>query len=88
MSQDQNQLNRATWECKYHVVFTPKYRKKLLFGQIRRHLGNVFHELARRARGYFVSTIGRDEETIRAYIRNQEMADKQLDQLQLKLASS
>ena len=40
------------------------------------------------ARGYFVSTIGRDEEMIRAYIRNQEMADKQLDQLQLKLASS
>src|SRR5215475_5840140 len=32
------------WECKYHVVFTPKYRKKMLFGQIRRHLG----ELARR----------------------------------------
>jgi REP-associated tyrosine transposase len=40
------------------------------------------------ARGYFVSTIGRDEETIRTYIKNQEMADKQLDQLQLKLASS
>src|SRR5262245_38251231 len=40
------------------------------------------------ARGYFVSTIGRDEEMIRAYIRNQDMADKQLDQLQLKLPSS
>jgi len=46
MSQDRNHLNHATWECKYHVVFTPKYRKKLLFGQIRRHLGTVFHELA------------------------------------------
>src|SRR5262249_8575209 len=97
MSQDRNHLNHATWECKYHVVFTPKYRKKLLFGQIRRHLGTVFHELARRkeckieegrARGYFVSTVGRDEEMIRTYIKNQEMADKQLDQLQLKLASS
>ena len=33
MSQDHNHLNHATWECKYHVVFTPKYRKKLLFGQ-------------------------------------------------------
>ena len=32
MSQDQDQLNHATWECKYHVVFMPKYRKKLLFG--------------------------------------------------------
>ena len=147
MSQSLNHLNHATWECKYNVVFTPKYRKKLLFGQIRRHLGNVFRELAQRkecqieeghlmsdhvhmlisippkysvsevigylkgkssiwiaqnverklrnflghkfwARGYFVSTIGRDEETIRAYIKNQEMADKQLDQLQLKLPSS
>jgi putative transposase len=41
-----------------------------------------------RARGYFVSTVGRDEEAIRTYIKNQEIADKQLDQLQLKLASS
>ena len=48
MSQDHNHLNHARWECKYHVVFTPKYRKKLLFGQIRRHLGTVFHELAKR----------------------------------------
>ena len=40
------------------------------------------------ARGYFVSTVGRDEETIRAYIKNQEIADKQLDQSQLKLVSS
>ena len=87
MSQDHNHLNHATWECKYHVVFTPKYRKKVLFGQIRRHLGTVFHELAW-ARGYFVSTVGRNEEMIRAYIRNQEIADEELDQLQLKLASS
>ena len=48
MSQDRNHLNHATWECKYHVVFTPKYRKKALFGQIRRHLGTVFRELAQR----------------------------------------
>ena len=40
------------------------------------------------ARGYFVSTVGRDEEMIRAYIKNQEIADQQLDQLQFKLASS
>src|SRR5262249_5246845 len=37
MSPSDNQLNHATWECKYHVVFTPKYRNKLLFGQIRRY---------------------------------------------------
>jgi putative transposase len=134
-----NHLNQATWECKYHVVFTPKYRKKLLFGNIKRHLGQVFHDLARRKEcriekghlmpdhvhmlisippkysvaqiiGYMkkgrarygsrkmsnarcgifsaqilgarilVTTVGRDEEVIRAYIRNQELADQQLDQ--------
>jgi hypothetical protein len=40
MSHDHNHLNHATWECKYHVVFTPKYRKKVLSGHIRQHLGN------------------------------------------------
>ena len=48
MEAEYNHLNHATWECKYHVVFTPKYRKKLLFGKIKRHLGQVFHDLARR----------------------------------------
>jgi putative transposase len=51
--------------------------------KLRNFLGHKFW-----ARGYFVSTVGRDEEMIRAYIKNQEMADKQLDQLQLKLATS
>jgi putative transposase len=36
------------------VVFTPKFRKKLLFGQIRQHLGTVFHELARRKEGHLM----------------------------------
>jgi hypothetical protein len=58
MSQDHNHLNHATWKCKYDVVFTRKYRKKLLFGQIRRHLGSLFHELARRK-----ECRRRDEET-------------------------
>ena len=48
MEAEFNHLNHATWECVYHVVFTPKYRKKLLFGKIKRHLGQVFHDLARR----------------------------------------
>ena len=51
MEAEYNHLNHATWECKYHVVFTPKYRKKLLFGKIKRHLGQVFHDLARRKEG-------------------------------------
>ena len=41
-----NHLNHSTWECKYHLVFTPKYRKKLLFSQIRKDLKSVFHRLA------------------------------------------
>jgi len=147
METEFNHLSHATWECKYHVVFTPKYRKKLLFGKIKRHLGQVFHDLARRkecrieerhlipdhvhmlisippkysvaqiigymkgkssiwiaqnverkmrnflghkfwARGYFVTTVGRDEEVIRAYIRNQELADRQLEQFELKISAA
>ena len=47
MEAEFNHLNHATWECKYHVVFTPKYRKKL-FGKIKQDPGQVFHDLARR----------------------------------------
>jgi len=137
-----NSLNHTRWECKYHIVFIPKYRRKALFGQIRRELGDLFHELARQkeslieeghlmpdhvhmmisippkyavsqvvgyikgksaiqiarmyagrkrnfvgqhfwARGYFASTVGRDEQVIREYIRHQEKEDKRIDQLQL-----
>ena len=135
-------LNHTRWECKYHVVFIPKYRRKALFGELRQHLGPVFSELARQkeckvheghllvdhvhmlisippkysvaqivgyikgksaihiartylgkkqnfvgqsfwARGYFVSTVGRDEAVVREYIRQQETEDKRLDQMQL-----
>ena len=40
-------LGHSRWDCKYHVVFVPKYRKSELYGKIRRFLGPVFHELAR-----------------------------------------
>lgn len=137
---DQQSLNHTRWECKYHVVFIPKYRKKALFGELRIHLGGVLRNLAEQretrveeghlmpdhvhmllsippkyavsqvvgymkgksaihiartfmgkaknfqgqhfwARGYFVSTVGRDEKIIREYIRNQEKEDKRQDQL-------
>lgn len=136
-------LNHTKWECKYHVVFIPKYRRKALFEQLRKHLGEVFHRLAKQkesrieighvmsdhvhmmisippkysvsqvigfikgksaihvarvygerkrnfvgqslwARGYFVSTVGRDEALIREYIKHQEEEDKRLDQLKLQ----
>ena len=133
-------LSHSTWECKYHVVFIPKCRRRTIYEQLRRPLGEVFHRLARQkesaieeghlllnhvhmliaippkfavsqvigfikgksaihlarvygerrrnftgqhfwARGYFVSTVGRDEAVIRDYIRRQEEEDRRLDQL-------
>jgi len=124
------------------VVFIPKYRKKVIFGQIRAELGDAFRRLAEQkesrieegnlmidhvhmlisippkyavskvigyikgksaihiartyaerkrnfsgqkfwARGYFVSTVGRDEQVIREYIQHQESEDRRIDQLDL-----
>lgn len=135
-------LCHSVWECKYHIVWIPKYRRKVLYGRIRKDLGETFRELARQrecmvleghlcpdhvhiymsippkysvaqvvvyikgksaihiarthggrarnfvgesfwARGYFVSTVGRDEQVIREYIRRQESEDRRQDQLQL-----
>ena len=40
-------LSHSKWDCKYHVVFIPKRRRKALFGQVRRQLRDIFHALAR-----------------------------------------
>ena len=40
-------LSHTKWECKYHVVFIPKYRRRTLYEELRRHLGEVFKQLAR-----------------------------------------
>ena len=135
-------LSHTKWDCKYHVIFIPKYRRKALYGQLRQNLGEVFKKLAQQkesrieeghlmvdhvhmmiaippkyavsqvvgfikgksaihlarvygerrrnfegqhfwARGYFVSTVGRDKALIREYIKNQEREDQRLDQLNL-----
>jgi putative transposase len=135
-------LSHTKWECKYPVVFIPKYRRKVLYGQVRQELGEVFRELARQkesrieeghlqaehvprllsippkyavaqvvgylkgksaidmartyggrlrnfvgehcwARGYCVSTVGRDEAAVRRYIQAQEAEDRRLEQLEL-----
>lgn len=140
MDHDLASLRHTRWECKYHVVWIPKYRKKRLFGELRQHLGEVFRELAQQkecrveeghllpdhvhmllsippkysvssvigfmkgksaihiarvfvgrrrnytgqsfwARGYYVSTVGKDEAAVRKYIEEQEQADRELDQL-------
>jgi putative transposase len=137
---DYQSLNHTKWDCKYHVIFIPKRRKKKIYGALRKHLGDIFHELAKQkesrieeghlhldhvhicisippkypvcnvigyikgksaisiarnfmgrkrnfsgesfwARGYFASTVGRDEEEVKKYIREQEKEDKRLDQL-------
>ena len=44
---DVSSLNHSRWECKYHVVWIPKYRKKTLYGQLRKYLIQVFKDLAR-----------------------------------------
>lgn len=135
-------LAHSRWECKYHVVWIPKCRRKTLYGQLRKYLGQIFKELARSresevieghlmvdhvhmlisippkysvaqvigfikgksaihiarnylgqrrnftgqqfwARGYHVSTVGRDENAVREYIRSQEKEDRRLEQLSL-----
>ena len=133
-------LCHTRWDCKYHLVWIPKYRRKVLYGRLRKKLVDVFHDLARQkdsrileghlqpdhihmlisippkysvaqvvgfmkgksaihiarvylgqrknyngmhfwARGYYVSTVGADEEVIRNYIRNQEKEDQKLEAL-------
>ena len=139
---DIQSLSHTAWDCKYHLVWIPKYRKKLIYGQLRKHLGDILKELALHkeskileghlmgdhvhmmvsippkysvsqvvgyikgksaihiarmyaghsrnfvgqnfwARGYFVSTVGKDEEAVRKYIKKQEQNDHKIDQLTL-----
>ena len=44
--EDVQSLNHTKWECKYHVVWIPKYRKKTLYGELRKYLGSTFRDLA------------------------------------------
>lgn len=135
-------LKHTTWECKYHVVFIPKYRRKTLYVQLRREMGPVFRDLAEQkeckveeghlmvdhvhmllsvppkysvssvmgfikgksaihiarvyagrrrnfvgqhfwARGYWVSTVGKNEAAVRRYIQEQEKEDRRLEQLEM-----
>ncbi|PKM12151.1 MAG: IS200/IS605 family transposase [Gammaproteobacteria bacterium HGW-Gammaproteobacteria-3] len=135
-------LSHTRWNCKYHVVFIPKRRRKVMFCQLRKHLGSIFHELTKQkgceiveghlmadhvhmclsippkyavsnvvgfikgksaisiartfrgktknftgenfwARGFFVSTVGLDEEMVRNYIREQEREEERYEQLSL-----
>ena len=78
--------------CKYHIVFIPKYRRKAIYKQYRalmmfdRH-ANLKYKYGNRhfwAEGYYVSTVGLNESTIRKYIADQEKHDIALDKLSVK----
>jgi putative transposase len=52
--QDYQSLSHSRWDCKYHVVFIPKKRKKRIFGVLRQHLGEIFRELAKQKESQIV----------------------------------
>ena len=45
MAQKAHSLSHTKWMCKYHIVFTPKYRRKIIYNQYRSSLGEIFHRL-------------------------------------------
>ena len=47
MSNIYQSLSHTSWNCKYHLIFVPKYRKKVIYGKIREALKDILHELAR-----------------------------------------
>ena len=51
---DYRSLSHTKWDCKYHVVFIPKYRRKRIFGKLRSHLGEILHELAKQKQSRIV----------------------------------
>ena len=139
---DLQSLSHVRWDCKFHVVIVPKYRKKALYGKFRKRVGEVLRDLCRQrglevleghlmpvhihmclrvppkysiafvigflkgksavlihrklighrrvtgmhfwARGYCVSTVGLDEDTIRKYIREQEKIDNEQEELDIE----
>ena len=45
---DNNSLSHTKWNCKYHVVFAPKYRRKIIYGKLRAEIGKILRELCER----------------------------------------
>ena len=45
---DRNTLAHTSWECKYHIVFAPKYRRKIIYGKIKADIGKILRELCER----------------------------------------
>ena len=140
---DDSSLSHTRWNCKYHIVFIPKYRRKEIYGKIRTDIGQILRQLCVYkdveiieahamsdhihmmirippkisvssfmgylkgksslmiferhanlkykygnrnfwAKGYFVSTVGLNDEVVKEYIRNQEKEDMMSDSLSTK----
>ena len=47
MSEDTNSLSHTKWNCKYHIVFAPKYRRKIIYGKLKSEIGAILRELCR-----------------------------------------
>ena len=140
---DKNTLSHTTWECKYHIVFAPKFRRQVIYGAIKADVANILSTLCKRkgveiieaeccpdhihmlvrippnisvsefmgylkgksalmifdrhanlkykfgnrhfwSEGYYVSTVGLNEATIKKYIQDQEKYDIMQDKLSVK----
>ena len=140
---DNNSLSHSKWNCKYHIVFAPKYRRQVIYGKIKADIGRILRTLCEQkkvniieaescpdhihmlveippnlsvsqfmgylkgksslmifdrhanlkykygnrhfwCRGYYVDTVGRNEKTIKEYVRNQLQEDIASDQMCLK----
>ena len=81
-------LAHTKWLCKYHIVFTPKYRRKVIYNQYRNSLREILRRLCGNrhfwSEGYYVSTVGLNEATVKKYIREQELHDQMKDKLSVK----
>ena len=82
-------LSHTKWNCKYHIVFTPKYRRKIFYGQKRLEIGKILRDISdwQRSflcRGYFVDTAGKDAKIIAEYVKNQLKEDMMYDQISIK----
>lgn len=45
---DEQSLSHTTWNCKYHIVFAPKYRRRVIYGTVRKEIGKILRELCLR----------------------------------------
>ena len=58
---DKNSLAYTTWECKYHIVFAPKYRRKIIYNKLRADIGRILSELCKRKEVLGSNTDGKKE---------------------------